>query len=88
MADKVKVGIVGCGNISQAYFSAAEKFSIIDVVACADINMDAARAKGEENGVEAMAVDELMARPEVQIVLNLTTPQAHAEINLKALCSR
>lgn len=85
MSDTMKVGIIGCGNISQAYFNGCGMFRILEVTACADINMDAARAKAEENKVKAMTVDELLADPEIDIVVNLTIPAAHAEISVKAL---
>ncbi len=79
------VGIIGCGNISQAYFNASKTFRILNVVACADINAKAAEAKGEENGVRAMSVDELLASREIDAVINLTVPKAHAEVTLRAL---
>ena len=47
----VKVGVVGCGNISSAYFSHAPVFPILEVVACADLNPDAARTQAEKFGV-------------------------------------
>ena len=37
---KMKTGIVGCGNISQIYLTNGKTFNDIEVVACADINMD------------------------------------------------
>ena len=42
---KVRVGIIGCGNISQAYFNGAKLFEVLEVVACADLNPQAAKAK-------------------------------------------
>ena len=85
MAVTVKAGIIGCGNISQAYFDAARKLDILEIKCCADTNMQAAHAKAEENGVQAVTVQELLSDPEIGIVINLTTPQAHADINLQAL---
>ena len=82
----VKVGVVGCGNISGAYFSATKKFTILNIVACGDLDMDRAKAKAAEFGVpRACTVKELLADPEIEIVLNLTVPKAHAEVNLAAL---
>ena len=80
-----KIGIIGCGNISQAYFNGARAFGDIQIKACADLNPDAARRKAEENGVLAFGIDELLGDPEIGIVVNLTLPQAHAEVNLQAL---
>lgn len=85
MKDKVKIGIIGCGNISQAYFDASKKFQILEVVSCSDINMEAAKAKAEENEVKAVTVDEMLADPEIKIIVNLTIPAVHAEVSLKIL---
>lgn len=86
MSAKVKVGIVGCGNISPAYFKGCRPFDILEVVACADIEIDRARAKAAEFGVpRACSVAELLADPEIQIVVNLTIPKAHAAVNLAAI---
>jgi len=82
----VKVGIVGCGNISNAYFGTNAKFSFFDIVACADLNLDAAKAKAEQwNIAKACSVDELLADPEIGFVINLTIPQAHGPVMLKCL---
>jgi len=82
---KVNVGIIGCGNISEAYLNAAKVFPIIQITACADINFDAAKAKADSHNIKAMSVEELLRTDDIEIILNLTTPQAHTEINLKAL---
>ncbi|WP_373228645.1 Gfo/Idh/MocA family protein [Cohnella sp.] len=84
--EKVKVGIIGCGNISPIYFEAGRKFGILDIVACADIDIERARARAEEFNIpRACTVDELLADPEIEIVINLTIPKAHADIHLRAL---
>ena len=82
-----KIGIVGCGNISSAYFSAAKQFSILEVAACADLDIDRAKAKAAEYGVaKALTPDRsLLADPEVEIVINLTIPNAHYSVCLAAL---
>ncbi|HCE42391.1 MAG TPA: oxidoreductase [Lentisphaeria bacterium] len=85
MSAKMKIGIIGCGNISKAYLSNGPSFNDIEIVACADINMDAAKAKAEEFKIKVMTVDELLKSPEIELVVNLTIPAAHAEINLRAL---
>ncbi len=85
MAKKIGIGIVGCGNISQAYFNGAKLFEVLDVVACADINTAAAEAKAQEHGCKAQTVDELLANSDVQLVVNLTIPAVHAQVSLAAL---
>ncbi len=80
----LKVGVVGCGNISPIYFANGRVFETIDITCCADIDMDKARARAEEMGVTAMTVDALLAS-DVDIVLNITVPKAHAAVSLAAL---
>lgn len=80
-----KVGIIGCGTISGIYLQAPEKFPILDIVACADIQMESARAKAEEYNIRAVSVDEILADPEIEIIINLTIPAAHAEVAIAAL---
>jgi predicted dehydrogenase len=87
--EKVKIGIVGCGNISAAYLRTAQTFEILDAVACADIDPTRAAARAAEFGIPRVyqTVDELMADPEIQIVVNLTNPQAHTAVNLMAIAA-
>ena len=82
----IKIGIIGCGNISPAYLRTAQTFSILECAACADLVPARAEARAEEFGVpRACSVNELLADPDIQIVVNLTTPQAHAEVSLAAI---
>ncbi len=85
MARKIGIGIIGCGKISQAYFNGAKLFEVLKVVSCADVKTELAEAKAAENGCKAQTVDELLANPEVQLVINLTIPAVHAKISLAAL---
>lgn len=83
---KVHVGIIGCGIISSIYLEAPSKFDILEVVACADIDMNRARAQAQKYNVpKACTVEELLADPTIDVVLNLTIPGAHAEIAEAAL---
>jgi predicted dehydrogenase len=82
----VKFGIIGCGNISNAYFQATKRFSALSVVACADIDLERARAKAAEHNVpKACSPEELLADPEIEIVINLTIPNAHYSVCKAAL---
>ncbi len=82
---RVKMGIIGCGMISDTYFKAAQKFNVIEVVACSDIIPERAKAKEEMYGVKAMSNEELLARKDIEIVLNLTPPQVHSKIAIDTL---
>lgn len=80
-----RIGIVGCGNISGIYLKNLASFVDTEVAACADLDIERARAKGDEFGVHAVSIDTLLADPAIDIVLNLTVPKAHAEVALAAL---
>ena len=76
--DKTKVGVIGCGAISPAYFTRLPQFGILEVKACADLIWERTKAKAQEFKVPMpCTVAELLADPEIRIVVNLTTPQAH-----------
>jgi predicted dehydrogenase len=81
----IKLGIVGCGNISDAYFKGAERSSLVTVEACADMLPEAAQAKAAAYGVEARSLDALLDDPEIAIVVNLTVPLAHAEVSARII---
>src|SRR5277367_4219765 len=83
----VGIGVIGCGNISSAYLTAARKFPILNLVALADANPAAAEARAAEFGLPARPVDALLADPAVEIVLNLTVPKAHVEVGLRAIAA-
>ena len=80
-----KAGLIGCGNISGAYLRNNGLFQHLRVVKCASRREESARATAEEFGLEAVSVDALLRDPEIDMILNLTTPDAHTEINLRAL---
>ncbi len=85
MGARTKVGIIGCGNISGNYLYWAKRWEGIEVVACADLVPEKAQAKAAEHGIRACSVGELLADPEIEIVMNLTIPRAHAEVNTAIL---
>lgn len=82
----LNIGLIGCGKISPAYFKGAAPYDMIRFAACSDMNRAAAESRAREFNVpRVLSVDELLADPEIDIVLNLTIPQAHASINLRAI---
>lgn len=88
MGQPLRIGIVGLGTISAQYLETLGKLGSVTLVAVADL--DPARADavaGERPGVRAASVDELVAAPDIDLVLNLTIPAAHAEIALQAIAA-
>jgi predicted dehydrogenase len=86
MMKPVTVGVVGCGNISGVYLRRLQDFENVAVVACADLLPDRAKESAEEYGIlKACSVDDLLADPSIEIVLNLAIPKVHGEVALQAL---
>ena len=63
----------------------AARSNLIRVKACADLRLEAAQAKAAEHGVLAMPVQQLLADPEISIVVNLTVPMTHAGVSQQIL---
>ncbi|MEK5038162.1 Gfo/Idh/MocA family protein [Sporosarcina sp. FSL K6-3457] len=83
---KVQVGIIGCGTISSIYMENIPKFDNLELIACADLDINRARAQAAKYQIpEASTVKELLENPNVDLVINLTIPQAHAEVAIEAL---
>lgn len=88
MIAPTRIGIIGCGVISSAYLRGAAASPWLEVKAVADINPQVAVAQAEAFGVTAMSVEDLLADPEIGIVVNLTIPAAHAEVGGRILDAR
>ena len=80
-----KVGLIGCGHISETYFRGHDYFNNFQIIKCADINLDNAKKCAETYGITSCTVDELLNDSEIEIVLNLTIPRAHYEVAKKSL---
>jgi len=84
---RLGVGIIGAGNISSQYLKAMKDFPVLDIRAIADMRPEVASKKAAEFGVKTKSVDDLLADPTVDIIVNLTIPRAHAEVGLKAVAA-
>src|SRR5271166_6332586 len=86
MKDSVGVGLIGCGAISGEYLRNSKKFPQLRIVACADLNRQAAEDRAREFEIPRVCtVEELLDDRDVDLVLNLTVPKAHAPLALAAL---
>jgi predicted dehydrogenase len=86
MSERMRIGIIGCGNICPVYLRVAQIFPMLEIRAVADILPERARARAEEFNIpRACTPEELLADPEIEVVLNLTVPKAHAPLNRAAL---
>jgi predicted dehydrogenase len=81
----INVGIIGCGNVSSQYLKAAKFFQSFQISALADLELSRAEARAAEYGVKhAMSVDDLLAS-DVDLIINLTIPDAHARVSKQIL---
>lgn len=89
MAEAMRVGLIGCGQISNAYFKFCKPYAergIIEIAAVADLVREKAEEKAKKHGVgRVLTPEELLEDDAIDVVLNLTIPAAHAPVNLGAL---
>jgi predicted dehydrogenase len=84
--EPVRLGIVGCGAILPAYVQGLRIYPQVRIEACADLDVARARLRADEFGIpRALAVEDLLRDPAVDLVVNLTVPKAHAAVNRAAL---
>ncbi len=88
MFKTINIGVIGCGRISGAYLSMANHFPGLQITACADLDVNIAKAKAAEFNVpKSCSVDELLHDDAIDLVLNLTIPQAHFPVSMRILQS-
>jgi predicted dehydrogenase len=87
VGDPHGIAVVGLGFISRVYLETLARHPSIDLVAVADLDAARAEAVAAEYGAKALSVDDAVAHPRVQTVLNLTIPAAHADIALRAIAA-
>ena len=82
----IRVGLVGCGNISDIYLENSRTFPEFDIVACADLVQERAVEKFIEYDIpRVLSPEALLTDANIDLVLNLTTPDAHAVVSLVAV---
>lgn len=82
----LRVGLIGAGNISDAYVRGVRMFKSLTLHAISDIVLERAQAKAAEHQIPRVySVDELLSDSEVDLVINLTIPAVHAEVSRRAL---
>jgi predicted dehydrogenase len=82
----VNIAIVGCGNIAGPYSKDIKKHPSLNLVGFSDIDPARAQAFATEHGGKAYpTLDDALADPSVELIVNLTIFQAHYEVIKKAL---
>ena len=85
MTKVFKVGLIGCGHISETYFRAEKYFNNIKIIKCADINHKTALKCAKIYKIKALTVQQLLKDQEIEIILNLTIPKAHYKVAKQSL---
>ncbi|MFE2773878.1 Gfo/Idh/MocA family protein [Microbacterium resistens] len=87
-AGPVGVGFIGTGMISDTYLENLTSFPDIRVVILGDIDTARAAAQAAKHGVaESGTPEQVLAHPDVEIVVNLTIPAAHVPVSLAAIAA-
>ena len=81
-----RVGLIGCGRISDIYLKTLSRFEHIEVVSCASLDIGESKAKAQKFNIKkAQTPDELIKDESIDLVLNLTVPKTHFEVSFKAI---
>ncbi|HYE04020.1 MAG TPA: Gfo/Idh/MocA family oxidoreductase [Planctomycetota bacterium] len=82
----MRIGIIGCGNIAPAYLTNLTRFDGLTVAAVADLDVERAKARATEFKVpRACTPGELLRDDDIDLVVNLTIPKAHAPVGMLAV---
>lgn len=84
---KLRCAIVGCGAISRVYaINLQNMLSVTDVVMACDVNPAAAEERAQEFGIPRTGtLEDALAAPDVDVIVNLTGPAAHYAVTKAAL---
>ena len=86
MSKKMKTAVIGAGRISGEYLhNMMHTFNNLEVVACSSANMENARLRAAEFGIEARSNEEIFSDPSIEMVVILVPAPAHADLIEKAL---
>ena len=84
---KVRVGVVGCGNVAEKYVPHMQQSAAVELVAVCDPLVDRARSFAQAYGIEHTFhdIDQMLSTLDFELLVNLTPMPLHAPINRKAL---
>jgi predicted dehydrogenase len=87
--EPVRLVQVGAGAMGRAWLGVISRSTDVRLVGLADLNLDTARRSTVDAGFTDVAVattlEELLDRVEADAVVNVTIPEAHAEVSTLAL---
>ncbi len=82
----MKIAIVGCGFVADQYMSTLVHCRELELVAAYDQDAERTASFASFFGVRgSSSLDELLAEPGLELVLNLTNPRSHFEVTAACL---
>jgi predicted dehydrogenase len=82
----MKIGIIGAGLISEQYLNNLTKAEAVRVEMIADLDKSRSQQRAEQYGISSFGTpNELLAREDIELVVNLTIPKAHEEVTTDSL---
>ena len=83
---KMRVGVVGCGAISDIYLTnMIHNFENLEVAACCAGHLEHAKKKAEQYGIKGCTYEEILADPSIEMVVILTPAPTHEGLIRQAL---
>jgi len=85
---KLRVGLIGCGSVSNRYLPQLKSSSLIEVVSLCDIKYDRALAQNKQYSVNAATypnIDAMLAGVPFDMMVTTTDMQVHGKLNRQAL---
>ncbi|MGL4511863.1 MAG: Gfo/Idh/MocA family protein [Lacipirellulaceae bacterium] len=88
-AKKVRVGVIGCGSVSNQYLPNLAKCPYAEVVSVCDIRPERATFQAKRFGVanEYPHIDKMLAGVDFDLLVNLTDMQEHEKLNRQAIAA-
>ncbi len=86
---RYRVGIIGCGNIASRYLTGLARFQELEVVACTDLRRELAESLATQYGIAVHeSPDSMLADPDIDLIVNITPPNAHFAVSAAAMRAR
>jgi predicted dehydrogenase len=83
----VRVGVLGSGNISTQYLDTLSAAPEVDLIAIGGRNTDSVAGQAAAYSMRALGTSELLKDKSIELIVNLTPPQAHVATSLQVLRS-
>jgi predicted dehydrogenase len=88
VSDALRVGVVGCGNISGPYGETMAAYPSVEIAGATDLDRVLSAAFVERfGGIDYPSLDAVLGDTQVDAILNLTSPGVHADVTTAALAA-